>query len=173
MPVDGIEPLHLIITKPYDYGKLMLTSPNQVENLNTYLADLPGNSNDIKWTIRSSKNPIVTLSGENTDMISPVRNGRVRVTAEITNDQNYVLKVPMTVTVKMPKQVSKKVSVTVGKTKKLKFTSLTGQTIHWESKNPEIATVDSNGKVCGISLGETVVIATIDGTDYEYRIKVK
>ena len=56
---------------------------------------------------------------------------------------------------------------------KLIYTSLTGQTILWESKNPEIATVDSNGTVFRLSLGETVVIATIDGTDYEYRIKVK
>ena len=46
----------------------------------------------------------------------------------------------------------------------VKPTNATNKNITWSSSNPSIATVDSNGKVKGIALGTTTIIATsVDG----------
>ena len=51
-----------------------------------------------------------------------------------------------------------------------KFSSLA---ILWESKNPEIATVDSQGKVIGIAIGDAIIEAVIDDVAFEFKIVVK
>lgn len=169
-----VEPLHLVVTKPAISGKLVITNPKQIGDLNEFLINVPGNSNTVTWTVKAVKKPYVTLDEKNSNLIAPVRNGKVKVTAEIVNDQNYATKISMTVTVKMPKPSATNVSVAVGKAKKLKFTSLTGQTISWVSKNPEIATVnEATGEVQGVGVGPAVIVATIDGNLYEFNVNVK
>ena len=46
-----------------------------------------------------------------------------------------------------------------------------GQTVVWEAKNPKVATV-ANGKVTGVSLGTTVVTATVGEKTLECSVTV-
>ena len=68
----------------------------------------------------------------------------------------------------------------IGKTNKLapkieiEPAILLNQDINFESKNPDIATVNENGLVCANSLGETSIkINSIDGSNITREIKVK
>ena len=47
-----------------------------------------------------------------------------------------------------------------------------GNTISWTSENEAIASVDANGKVTGISVGETVVTASAGGHSVKCKVKV-
>lgn len=44
----------------------------------------------------------------------------------------------------------------------------TDQTVSWYSKNPEIATVSADGKVTGVAVGETIIIASIPNGQVAY-----
>lgn len=47
------------------------------------------------------------------------------------------------------------------------------ETINYESSDENIAKVDTNGKVVGISAGETTILVTVEGTNLETECKVK
>lgn len=49
----------------------------------------------------------------------------------------------------------------------------TNKKVIWSSSNPEIATVDNNGNVCGIALGETIVTAKTEDGGFEAKCIVK
>ncbi|MGN0383584.1 MAG: Ig-like domain-containing protein [Eubacterium sp.] len=56
--------------------------------------------------------------------------------------------------------LNKEVAIFKGKTKTLKTTiSSTSEAVYYESDNPAIATVDSNGKVTAVSVGKTTIRA--------------
>lgn len=62
---------------------------------------------------------------------------------------------------------TEKETITVGNSKTLKATvnNLNGANpkVLWNSSNPEVATVNENGEVTAISLGNTTITATVEG----------
>lgn len=66
---------------------------------------------------------------------------------------------------KKPALSKKTVTVTVGKTKKIKVKNAKGMKIKWKSKNKKVATVKKSGKyavkIKGKKVGNTKVTATI------------
>lgn len=73
----------------------------------------------------------------------------------------------------VPRFREAEVSIVSGKSKSLIVEDAEGSEIVWSSSNEEIASVDSNGKVTGISGGNAVVTATVDDITLTCRVRVK
>ena len=110
---------------------------------------------DIKWTSSDTtkatfKNNVVTAKAAGTVQIIAEYNGtKAEVTCEIKA-------LPYSTTI----DYSTDLETIVGANTKLKAkTYPEGQMVRWESKDPEIASVDYNGSVRGLTPGETEIIA--------------
>lgn len=62
-----------------------------------------------------------------------------------------------------------KLNESVGLTYKL---NVSGSNVSWSSADPSIATVDQNGNVKGIGVGETTVTAVVDGVPYTIPVVI-
>lgn len=70
-----------------------------------------------------------------------------------------------------PKLSATKVTVTVGKTKKVKVKNASGS-VKWSSKNKKIATVSKSGAIKGKKAGKTSVIAKVSGKKLVCKVTV-
>ena len=114
---------------------------------------------DLKW---SSSNPKVATVDEN-GVIKGISPGTTTITVK-TKDGTVTTKITVTVKAK------EKVDVKVGGTKQidpntiLKPDNVSNKDLVYESSNPNVATVDDNGKVTGVGPGTTTItIKTKDG----------
>lgn len=71
-----------------------------------------------------------------------------------------------------PEINTKKITIKPGKTTKLTVTGNVGA-VEWISKNPDIATVSTKGKVKGISEGTVKIVAKVDGVKLVCKVKVE
>ena len=67
--------------------------------------------------------------------------------------------------------VKKEVSLRVGEEYLLIFNS--GAKADWFSQDEAVVSVDGNGKLCAKTAGETKVVGTIYGEEYECRVVVE
>ena len=70
-------------------------------------------------------------------------------------------------------EVSGKNTAYIGKTVKLEatVTNSTSQ-VSWESSNPAVATVDANGLVTGVSIGQAFIRASVEGYTVSLKVEV-
>ena len=131
----------------------------------------PRETNDvIKWTSSNSKTVSVDAKG----VVKGLKAGKVAITATTTSGK--VAKFNVTVIVKLKKLTAKKVTVKVGKSKKIKITKVpkdaTSVKFKWSTKNKKIAKV-KNGKVTGIKKGSTKITAKSGGKKITIKVTVK
>lgn len=120
---------------------------------------------DSGYSFKSSNTKIATVSA--TGVVSGKAKGSVTITATKGTSKYtckvYVCKKPF---------INGKDLVKVNKSIKLKVKQGGGPTT-WVSSNPEVATVEPNGKVHGIKKGKTTIFATNCGIKIKKKIKVK
>ena len=114
---------------------------------------------DLKW---SSSNPKVATVDEN-GVIKGISPGTTTITVK-TKDGTVTTKITVTVKAK------EKIDVKVGGTKQIDPNTITkpdnvsNKDLVYESSNPNVATVDNNGKVTGVNPGTTTItVKTKDG----------
>lgn len=79
---------------------------------------------------------------------------------------------PTTTEAKSKVQLNKtKVTVTVGKTTKLKITG-TNKKVKWSTSNKNIATVSNNGLVKGVKKGSVNIVAKVNSKGYKCKVTV-
>lgn len=83
-----------------------------------------------------------------------------------------LLLLPLSDVYAAPKMNKTSVSVNIGKTTQLKVKG-SSKTFKWSSANKKIATVDSKGKVTGVSAGSTYIYAKSGNTKLKCLVKVK
>ena len=119
-----------------------------------------------KTVIFTSSNKTVA-SVTSKGVVKGKKTGTATITAKVGN-KKYTCKV----TVKTPAFTSNKLTVVVNTSKTLVIKNA-GSNVTWESFDPEIATVNSKGKITSKKAGTTTIIATIYGYDYYCDVVVK
>jgi uncharacterized protein YjdB len=119
-------------------------------------------SNKITWT---SSNNVVAIVKKGV-VTAQKQAGKATITAKYKN-KKYTCKV----TVETPSISSSSTSINIGKTAKIKVNG-TSQAIQWSSSNNKVATVNSSGKVKGISAGTAKITAKIGSNKYKCTVKV-
>ena len=156
------------IEKPEFYEKTVtLNYPGAVmtasENLNEMF------STPSKWLI--SNNKIATIDPD-TGVITAVKAGTVKVTAQFGEQKGQIAKYSFTVKVVFPAISKKSATMLTGATLNLKLNKAVG-TPEWSSEDATIAEVNENGQVIAHNAGETIITAALDGIEYNCKIKVK
>ena len=128
-----------------------------VKQIDATLEPENATNGDLKWT---SSNPKVATVDEN-GVVKGISPGTATITVK-TKDG--------TVTATITVTVRDKINVEVGGTKQIdpntiqKPDNVTNSDLVWESSNPNVATVDDNGKVTGVNPGTTTItVKTKDG----------
>lgn len=137
----------------------------------------PSNASELSVTWKSSNTDIVTIT--NKGEITGVKGG-VSIITCTTKDGGYTAN--CVVTVREPVTTISldhdSYSVGVGKSFKLAATvksdTATNQKVTWSSSNENVAVVNQNGKVTGVSVGYATITATAtDGSEVEASCEVR
>ena len=113
---------------------------------------------NVKWS--SSNTSIATV--DNDGIVKGVGGGTATITVT-SADGKYSDKVNVTVKASLSIQEND-IEILLGKSYTLTAVNKTGSTLSWKSSNPTVATVNSNGKVTGISKGSaTITVTSADG----------
>lgn len=139
-----------------------LTQPT---NLNAAVKSPDGSTltDGVTYDWRSNNPSVVSVPNSNSPSVtlSPLKPGQAMVTCTAAVNGTPLSSVSCDVTVPDLKLSSSSLSLDVRKSAAL-TTNLTGVgTIVWESGDPGVATVDSTGKVTGVSAGSTYITATL------------
>lgn len=147
------------------------------DELQLYAEINPKNATNknIKW--ETSDPEVATI--DETGYVRAIKAGKVVITATTTNGKvgksTFEVKNVMAESVTLNKHDE---TLYVGDTLKLKHEVLpkntTDKTVEYTSSNPEVASVDKNGKVTALKAGKaTITVTTINGKLDECKIKVK
>lgn len=123
-------------------------------------------SQTVMWT---STNPNVASVNENTGLVTALTAGETMITAETTDGSNLEVSTNVTVEIAItgisvaPSEVTLIVGGIADLEASVQPPNVTNPVVTWTSNNPEIVEVDSNGRIAGVSVGNTVVRATIGG----------
>ena len=132
-------------------------------------------SKSVTWKSSNPKIATVTKSG----VVNAKKTGNVKITA--TSKTNRSVKATCKIKVykatkKIKLTTKSKYTLEVGakKTLKAKVTNPTkgAQQVQWSSENPEIAKVNSKGKVTAVKVGTTYIVAKSGGKSVKTKIKV-
>ena len=134
-----------------------------VDNLNEMT------STPSKWVVSNKK--IATVDPD-TGVVTAVKAGTVKVTAQFGEKKGQIANYSFTVKVVIPSISKKSATMLTGATLNLKLNKAIG-TPEWSSEDETIAEVNDSGQVIAHSTGETVITASLDGIDYNCKIKVK
>lgn len=130
----------------------------------------------VAWS--SSNTKVVTIG--NDGIARAVGEGSANVEARIEGK-----KASAAVTVRPPAvdriEISpQSLTLRIGERRQLKATlkaadgsTLTGRTVTWSSSRPLVASVNSNGRVTGLTLGEAVITATSEGKTATAEVRVR
>ena len=133
----------------------------------------PSDASDLTYTTSSSNTSVASVSGT---QVTANSKGQCTITAT-SNDGGYTAS--FTVVVKRPVtgvQISNsQLSVEQGKSASLTATVIpsgaSNTNISWSSSNTSIATIDSNGHISALSVGQcTITVTTEDGGYQDYCI---
>lgn len=142
-----------------------------------FTATVAPNSASQNVTWNSSDETVASISEDG--VLTALKAGSTQVTA--TTADGTVTSAPTTVKVHQPIDkmsiTPNPASVAVGSTTKLSLTySPEGATptgsVEWISLNPDYATVDDQGVVTGVSVGEATIQAKVDGKTAEATVEV-
>lgn len=78
--------------------------------------------------------------------------------------------------ISMPSITLNKTSISIQVDEKAKIEAIKRNTINnieWSSSNPKIASVDSDGEICGLKEGKATITATVSGKKVKCRVTVK
>ena len=129
--------------------------------------------NNAKWT--SSDSSIILVNSNGELVANKLGGATITVTTYNNSKTFYVSVLPITIdSIKLAKD---SVEVQLNKTNKIDVTILpsnaTDKTLTWKSENDNVASVDSNGQIKGISVGETnIFVASKDGVTAKVFVKV-
>ncbi|MCC8045773.1 MAG: Ig-like domain-containing protein [Clostridiales bacterium] len=141
--------------------KLSDTSVTLIKGQTTKLT-ISGTDSTVTW--KSNKKSIAKVNAKG--KVTALKNGAATITA-IVDGAKYKCKV----TVVTPSISAKTVSLTVGKTKKLKISGTT-ETVTWKSSNKKVATVSKSGKITAKKAGTATITATVLGKKYKCVVTV-
>gem|GEM_PF-2541311 len=127
---------------------------------------LPASANaSVTWS--SSNNNIAYFSNPNSGVIRGVRTGTVTVTATASNGLTATATVTVTTAVLVNSFNITPASATIGVNEYIYLEAInyqpsnaTNRSVTWESSRPNIASVDSDGRVWGINSGTVTITAT-------------
>lgn len=122
-----------------------------------------GTKKRVKWS--SSRKSVVSVNANG--KIKALRKGEAKITAKV-GGKKYVCKVK----VETPKISKTSVTVSVGKTVRLKMKG-TSRKVKWQSDNTYIAAVNSSGVVSGNAPGSCLITAKLGGRKYSCLVSVK
>ncbi len=122
----------------------------------------PNNATDKTVTWSSSDKSIATVSSNG--KVTAVKTGSAKITAQAGDKTATCLVSVQTASIKVTSITLNKSSITlsVGSSETLIATlypSNATETVHWGSSNPDVASVDSNGKVTGVTAGSAIITA--------------
>lgn len=172
-----------VITKPaFTTKKIYTTYIGQSVSANELLIDVPSNNN-IVWTV-SGKNPVADVDANGKLVIR--RFGSGKLTAAITNKQNQIVKVSVSISAKQPKFSIKdgtKIKATKTKTVILKNVPK-GRDVKWTSSDENIIKVIPDavnpskvkllaGTSDGVTISPAEIKAVVDGQTYTVNVFVK
>lgn len=129
--------------------------------------------NNVKWTSSDSSILMVNSNGEL--VANKIGGATITVTSYNNSKSFYVSVLPITIdSIELAKD---SIDVQLNSTNKINATIVpsdaTDKTLIWKSENDNIASVDSNGQVKGISVGETnIVVTSKDGVTATSIVKV-
>lgn len=151
MGMDVIE-LHIDETEKIQYA----ISPSNADN------------KDVIWSIKDPSIATIEDNGKVTGVAIGETEATVTVKGSSVSNKCIIKVVPAPITGIV---CDKEVALLVGSTKKINYSVLpknaTCETIEWYIENPEIATIDQNGNVSGVSLGNTKVTVKPTNLDIE------
>lgn len=128
---------------------------------------------NVKWTSSDSSILMVNSNGEL--VANKIGGATITVTTYNNSKSFYVSVLPINInSIKLAKD---SMDVQLNDTNKINATILpsdaTDKTLTWKSENDNIASVDSNGQIKGISVGETkIVVTSKDGVTATSIVKV-
>ncbi len=138
----------------------------------------PENATDrgITWSSRDEDVATVDDSG----VVTGVKAGTASITVKANDDSGKTDSVLITVTdsstsfMVTPSRGTSPINVgVVAGRAPLTLSAITGKAVTWTSRDPDIATVNANGDVTGVSPGSTTITATAaDGAKGEYLLTV-
>lgn len=138
----------------------------------------PENATDpgVTWSSRDEDVATVDDSG----VVTGVKAGTASITVKANDDSGKTDSVLITVTdsstsfMVTPSRGTSPINVgVVAGRAPLTLSAITGKAVTWTSRDPDIATVNANGDVTGVSPGSTTITATAaDGAKGEYLLTV-
>jgi len=138
----------------------------------------PSNATNQEVTYESKDTSIVTV--DNLGNVMAVNPGTTKVV--VTSKENPSIKAECNITVVVsatgltvsPETVEIKTGETVQLTGTITPSNVTTNSLTWKSSNADIASVDANGKVTGVSVGEaTITASTVNGIEVTSQVTVK
>ncbi len=143
-------------------GSVTIARKSKVK-LTPSIAPATASSKKLKWTTSNKK--VATVSGAG--VVTGKAGGTAVITCAATDGSGVSASCEVTVTPIYPtgiKMSRAALTVKIGKTVSLKATVLPKttdyKTVAWTSSNPAVATVDTKGKVKGLSQGTVTITAT-------------
>jgi len=137
----------------------------------------PSNATNQEVTYESNDTSVVTVDATGT--VTAVNTGSTKIIVTSKEDTNIKAECNITVVVSAtgltvsPATETIKTGETVQLTGTIEPSNATTNSLTWKSSNADIASVDTNGKVTGISVGETTIIAsTVNGIEATSTITV-
>ena len=159
-----------VVNDAVNVNKITLSTAKQTINVGTTTqikAKIePSNATNRELVWSSSDPSVATVNSSG--VVKGIKDGTVTITAK-TKDGTVVASITITVKKAEPtiesisfsqNTVSVKKDDTLGLIPIVTPSELSSSKLNWESSNPSIATVDENGKVTGVSVGETVITVT-------------
>ncbi len=127
----------------------------------------PENATDTTITWTSSDESVATVSDEG--VVTAVNKGSAIITAATHNGKTATCDVTVTIPVtgiKLQQSASLYVGKTISLVAEISPEDASDKTVTWSSSNEEIATVDKDGLVTAIAVGEAIITVTAnDGSD--------
>ncbi len=127
-------------------------------------------------TYASSNKKVATVDEKGVITVGD-KSGKSTIMIKLVTPNKRKINIKVKLTVKIPAFAKKAYSVKVGKTVKTKMKKLVDSNktgIVYAIADTNIATVDSaTGVITGVSIGETEIIATVEGRQYRSTVKVK
>ncbi|TAH67861.1 MAG: hypothetical protein EWM47_08665 [Anaerolineaceae bacterium] len=124
-------------------------------------------SSKVEPTWKTNKKSVAIINPDG--RITAIKNGRATITATVDG-----VSVTCEVVVNKPDIAlsSDEISIKVGKTVLLNAKVSSGNNPEWSTSNPNVATVDSEGRIIGIKKGRAYIYAKEDGTKVRCTVYV-
>ena len=148
------------------------------ETLTLVATVLPENATDKSVTWKSSNEAVATVDANG--MVTAVAVGEATITATTADGSNLSASCKVTVVSSLAQSITldkTDVSLEVTETATLVATVLpettSNKSVEWKSSNEAVATVDANGKVTAVAVGEaTITATTADGSNLSASCKI-